>query len=298
VTLRATVPAAGSSLRLEGFCAAGLPAATGSPGTLVIRLRGAEDEHTVALEALAAPDGDARLWFAAAIDIDARPELGAGTWDLYIDSAGAPRRRLASSTGPTVGTTHVYPLALGTHHEVRAYVTVAGNVSLTVRPRRSFAEVHAVWPRDVDASIEGRVVHPTAASGATNAQLILRDRLSEDEIGVPATIEGDRFAVRVELAALSGLHRPDKQVWDLWLRVDGIDEDLHLGSHLDDIKNKKKVITFPAQTSEEGERARRFRVYYTVGNDLAMTSNRIALDSEQPARVPAPTPVADDVLPS
>ena len=56
----------------------------------------------------------------------------------------------------------------------------------------------------------------TGSAGA-GAEMVLRDRLSDDVMSVPVSLAGDEFEVRVDLDPLSGLHRPDKQVWDLWL---------------------------------------------------------------------------------
>jgi hypothetical protein len=300
VVLWATVPTTGSPIRFEGFCTdpPGPPDSPDSPGSgyrLVCRLRDQDEEHAVPLEAMPPRADDTRWWFTASIDVDVDPPLSPGTWDLYVRKHGATEAkppRVAFPTGSPVGTTHVFPLARGAQHDIRPYVTVKGNVSLTVRALKAYAEVDTIWSREDGITMSGRLMNVPRAG--TGAEMVLRDRLSDDVLTIPASLVNDQFEVRVDLDPLSGLHRPDKQVWDLWLRVDGVSDELRLGSHLDDIKDKKKVMTYPAPTSYEGDRKRRIRPYYTVENNVAMTSNRVPLDADAPAPAPAPVVAGED----
>ncbi|WP_204052557.1 hypothetical protein [Microbispora siamensis] len=143
------------------------------------------------------------------------------------------------------------------------------------------AEVEQVWPRDGRVLVMGRIVGAAPAPPpGTTAILTLTNR---DRPGLvlscPATVDGDRFeaAFPVELvvSAVASRRIDGRQVWDLHLTLPGDPEPLRLGRHLDDISDKKKVMTFPAQTGEAPTGAVSVKPYYTVMQNLSLISRPV-----------------------
>ncbi|WP_030609022.1 hypothetical protein [Streptomyces sclerotialus] len=125
------------------------------------------------------------------------------------------------------------------------------------------AEVAEVWPRDGRIRVVGEVVGTASAAGT----LIARVRDAEDaELRLPAEARGTRFEASVPLAGLAAATPAGERVWDLYLVPDGQDDTLRLGRHLDDVHGKKKIFTYPAQTSG----GRRFEPYYTIQDNLSI----------------------------
>lgn len=135
----------------------------------------------------------------------------------------------------------------------------------------SHAEVERVWPRDGRIRITGRL-HPPAptGTGGWNLLLVLRDHESH-RLRYDATLDGDDFdvAVPVDDLALDGLARA---TWDLHLvRGAGENEELlRLGRHLDDIRGKKKIYLFPAQSVLSDEDGTVVTPFYTVQDNLSV----------------------------
>lgn len=135
----------------------------------------------------------------------------------------------------------------------------------------SHAEVDRVWPRDGRIRITGRLHdHTPADAGPWSLLLVLRDHEAH-RLRYDATLDGDDFdvAVPVDDLALDGLARA---VWDLHLtRGAGEEEELlRLGRHLDDIRGKKKIFVFPAQTVTSDEDGTVVRPFYTMNDNLSV----------------------------
>ncbi|MEU6117134.1 hypothetical protein ABZ840_21665 [Streptomyces sp. NPDC047117] len=125
------------------------------------------------------------------------------------------------------------------------------------------AEVAEVWPRDGRVRIIGRVVGAATGAGA----LIARVRGAPDAaLRLSAEGRETRFEVSVPLDGLAAATPEGERVWDLYLVPDGQEEELRLGRHLDDVHGKKKIFTYPAQTSD----GRRFEPYYTIQDNLSI----------------------------
>ncbi|MGI5162460.1 hypothetical protein [Microbispora sp. CA-102843] len=143
------------------------------------------------------------------------------------------------------------------------------------------AEVEQVWARDGRVLVIGRIVDAAPSPPArTTATLTLTNR---DRPGLvlscPATVDDGRFhaAFPVELvvSAVSSRRIDGRQVWDLHLRLPGDPEPLRVGRHLDDIPDKKKIMTFPAQTGEAGTGAVSVKPYYTMMQNLSLISRPV-----------------------
>ncbi|UGS36180.1 glycosyltransferase family 4 protein [Capillimicrobium parvum] len=98
---------------------------------------------------------------------------------------------------------------------------------------------------------------------AEGARIVARRRGGgAAEVVAEATLGGDRFAARVEAAALAG----GDGVWDLWLELAPGARRLRVGRHLDGLRGKKDVVVYPAVPLGAGEA----RPYYTVEDNLSV----------------------------
>ncbi|WP_248965626.1 hypothetical protein [Sphaerisporangium perillae] len=137
------------------------------------------------------------------------------------------------------------------------------------------AEIHQVWPKDGRVRVVGRIVDLDLPTGVAAGSLTLTNRDRPHlVVRCPATLTGRRFeasfAVDLIASASAAAVAGDQEVWDLHLEVPGGHSGLRVGRHLDDIPNKKKVMTFPAQV---GGTARGFvsvKPYYTVEHNLSL----------------------------
>ena len=130
------------------------------------------------------------------------------------------------------------------------------------------AEVTRVRVDDDAALIEGTL---PAGAEPERAFLVARRRGDVMEVYRPAEAEGGRFRARLELAELV-LPGDEEDVWDLRLQVD--DKPLRLGSHDDDVPNKKDAVAFPRRRVVSGAAERAVEPYYTVENNLSIRSSR------------------------
>lgn len=135
----------------------------------------------------------------------------------------------------------------------------------------SHAEVERVWPRDGHIRITGRLHdHTAAGTGTWKLLLVLRGHRAH-RLRYDAATDGDAFDVSVPVddLALDGLARA---TWDLHLtRTAGKDEELlRIGRHLDDIRGKKKIYVFPAQSVTSDEDGTVVRPFYTVHDNLSV----------------------------
>lgn len=132
------------------------------------------------------------------------------------------------------------------------------------------AEIDEVWPRDGRIGLIGRV--HGRDSGTADWQLVLTLRGHERyRLRYGARTDGDAFQVSVPVddLALDGLHRA---TWDLHLATTtgGDEELLRVGRHLDDIRDKKKIYIFPAQSVASDEDATMVRPVYTERDNLSV----------------------------
>ena len=108
-------------------------------------------------------------------------------------------------------------------------------------------------------------VEGTVEADAESAELVAGRRGDEQEVLVPARLEGGRFAVSLDLAELA-LPGGQPDVWDLRLVANA--RAYRLGTHLDGIPNRGEATEFPAV--QVG--GRRLRPYYTAENNVSVRS--------------------------
>ncbi|MGW7355019.1 hypothetical protein [Streptomyces sp. NPDC054784] len=134
------------------------------------------------------------------------------------------------------------------------------------------AEIERVWPRDGRIRLVG-ALHGHAPGGAAESwQLLLVRRDHGDErLRYDAPLDGARFdaSLPVDDLALDG---PPSAVWDLYLSSGPGPGELRLraGRHLDDIRGKKKIMVFPAQSVTTDEYGTVVRPFYTVSDNLSV----------------------------
>jgi glycosyltransferase involved in cell wall biosynthesis len=101
------------------------------------------------------------------------------------------------------------------------------------------------------------------------AYLVARRRGDVMEVFRPVEVAHGRFTARLDLGELV-LPGDQADAWDLRLLLD--DQPLRLGSHLDDIPNKKDAVAYPSRCVGRGGAERQLEPYYTVENNLSVRS--------------------------
>jgi hypothetical protein len=133
------------------------------------------------------------------------------------------------------------------------------------------AEIDKVWPRDGRIRLTGHLHGRDAEGAGTSWQLLLRLRDHTEELRYDVKLDGSGFTAElpVDDLALDGLAAA---TWDLHLASGGAGEEVHLrvGRHLDDIRGKKKIYVFPAQSVTSDEDATVVRPFYTVSDNLSI----------------------------
>ncbi|GLW96520.1 hypothetical protein [Microtetraspora sp. NBRC 16547] len=128
------------------------------------------------------------------------------------------------------------------------------------------AEIEHVWPRDGRIRIVGAVVGMPPAA----ATLALRNRdRSRTVLRCPATVNGRRFDGSFDIEIVTAATTSARDVWDLHPDLPGQAE-LRVGRHLDDTADKKRIMTFPAQSHGFS----RIRPYSTVKRNLSLICER------------------------
>jgi glycosyltransferase involved in cell wall biosynthesis len=200
---------------------------------LVLRAEAGGQEVRVPL----APSADGTA-HEATVDVTGLASVAAGVWGVDASLAGG-----ASLPGPAV--------------------LAAGRDLFRVRVREPLAlEVRALPPHAELArlDLEGDVAVLTGslaeAPGAEPAVVARRRADGEERTGI-ASVEGDRFTARLDLAALT------EGVWDVWLEAG---ERLRVGIHLDDLPGKRDALVYPALRRGALEA----RPYLTVEDNLSV----------------------------
>lgn len=233
---------------------------------LVLRRRDGHEEpeghEEVALPLV--PAGDGRLRAALPSTV-ALPE---GRWDAYVCAADDEPRRLVP------GATDLRSLAARTpsgsrgHVAVRIpYATRQGNLTVRSWLRAPHAEAGDLRLKDAGLTLHGRVY----GTGLTpEAYAELRDRHSAGPTGrVEVTVDQDEFDLSVAYAPLA------PGIWDLWLRPGGeAGPGVRIARLLDDIADKKAVLTYPRTLVRTSHEPLEAGPYFTRDNDLSVSVTR------------------------
>ncbi|MFI9810160.1 glycosyltransferase family 4 protein [Streptomyces sp. NPDC052301] len=230
------------------------------------------DEDRTTLRVPLGRDDRGRVW----APVERTLPLGNAVWDLWVDPANGPRRRLHSDLLDLRGLTTFRPDAQ--QSPVRAllpYETVDGFIALTAREADVHAEVQRVDIYTDSDQIDVAVRMFGPAADVEGFELRHRDRAADagalelswhrDEDGV--------LHARVVCAAVARLHHAEQDLWDLWVRIADRAEPVRVGGWFGDVKDRKKVYVYPVTVFEDTPRGRaRVRPYYTVDNDLSVNA--------------------------
>lgn len=133
---------------------------------------------------------------------------------------------------------------------VRAQGGADGVLTIAVDPLAPHAEVRCTAVRDGVLVLAGTGVDADALPRAR------RRGDGDAEVTGSATVDGDGFEARLELAALDG----KDGVWDLWLG------ERRLGTHLDGVTGRASAAVLPGADVA----GRRVQPYYTVEDNLSV----------------------------
>lgn len=165
------------------------------------------------------------------------------------------------------------------------YTTKHGNLTVRAWLRRPHAEAGALHFGGSAMVLQGRLY---GARLSATACLEARPRGSAaSPVRVPVRLDSEEgssletapeygaegrhpvrgFAAELPLSSLL----PGRRVWDLWLRPSADEEPVRLARILDDVLDKKRVFSYPAQRVESSEGAvHSARPYYTINNNLSV----------------------------
>lgn len=154
------------------------------------------------------------------------------------------------------------------------------------------AELAEVWPRDGHIRLLGQVHRPEAegratagarpgADGAWRLRLVLREGESapraaagELEYDLTRLAPDGHFEASFPVADLVPDGLPLPATWDVYLHPPASGEPgaapLRVGRRLDDIRDKKRIMLFPAQPVSGAAGSALVRPYYTVKENLSV----------------------------
>jgi glycosyltransferase involved in cell wall biosynthesis len=156
------------------------------------------------------------------------------TWEVSVESAAGETTRV---TTPPRALSPPRVVADGDRaFRIRPVRRSGDELSVQVEPIGPHAELEALWVRDGAVTVHGRLVGIPAAGGGS----LLLSRNGEEE-AFPAEVLGERFSAR---APLAGLARDGGGAWLATLAV--ADARLPVGTHLDGVVGKDRVVAFPA----------------------------------------------------
>ena len=118
----------------------------------------------------------------------------------------------------------------------------------------------------------------------TGAELVARRRGDAAEVRWSAAVEEGRFTARIGLADLVPAGA-EAEVWDL--RLQAGERALRLGTHLDDIPDRRAAVAYPIVPVRRGAVARDVEPFYTKDNNLSVRTTAPG------AREVAPLPAGD-----
>ncbi|NGO68176.1 hypothetical protein G5C65_07385 [Streptomyces sp. SB3404] len=246
-----------------------LPSAAASPdhgAGLLLRSRSGDPDgpETVRLP-LAPVAGDPGTLRAA---LPSTVRLAEGRWNVFLALDGAPPRRLLPGVNDLRSLMDRVPHADRTWLGVYIpYATKNGNLSVRSWQRWPHAEAGELRVVDGGLVLRGRLYGAGVAPGA-RLEAWARRHPDGPPVVVEAVAEGTGFTAELPYPPLAA-----HPVWDLWLRPGGSAEPVRVARILDDIADKKRIFTYPAErvrpASGDGPDVT-VTPYYTLSNDLAV----------------------------
>ncbi|NGO13742.1 sulfotransferase [Streptomyces sp. HC44] len=252
------------------------------------RARRALPGHTVRYEELTADPESALKGICAFLGVDFEPEMleygtragdelrdlqkGLGDWKEKIRSGRVQRGR-ELPTGDEIPEPLREISAAWGYLDGRA---AEAGAPAEAGASAAHAEIDKVWTRDGRIRITG-ALHGESAPPDVRWRLLLVPRGDKKRrLIYPATLDGTRFDASFPVSDLArdDVSEPSKpSQWDIHLVTDTDDGEVRLraGRHLDDLKDKKRTLVFPAQRALlDGGHAVLVKPYYTVKDNLSV----------------------------
>ncbi|WKX07939.1 hypothetical protein [Streptomyces sp. NL15-2K] len=229
---------------------------------LVLRRRDSHEEVSLPL----APVAGGRLRAALPSTV-ALPE---GRWDAYACVADREPQRLAPGVTDLRSLAARTPSGARGHVAVRIpYATRQGNLTVRSWLRAPHAEAGELRLQGAELTVLGRV-YGTAL--ARDAYAELRDRYAPDPARrTEVAVDHADFGFSVAYARLA------PGIWDLWLRPGGAaGPQVRVARLLDDIADKKPVLTYPRTRVRTPYGPVEAGPYYTRDNDLSVSVTAMA----------------------
>ena len=234
-------------------------AARGTSGVAHLVLRRREGHEEVGLPLAPAADGRLRAALPSTV---ALPE---GRWDAYVCVAGREPQRLAPGTTDLRSLAARTPSGTRGHVAVRIpYATRQGDLSVRSWLRAPHAEAGDLRVDSAGLTVRGRVY---GTGLAADAYAELRGRHGPDPgRRTEVVVDQADFGLSVVYASL------EPGVWDLWLRPGGeAGPRVRIARLLDDIADKKPVLTYPRVRVQTPGGPVEAGPYYTRDNDLSLS---------------------------
>ena len=137
---------------------------------------------------------------------------------------------------------------------------------------------------DEGMAVTGALVGIQTPSAA--AELVARRRDDGHEARTDVKLDGDRFRGYMPFPSLPWRDPAEAEFWDLYVALDS-GEELRVGRHLDDVKNKRRAFTFELRELQLTAGERRFRPFYDAGNHVFIRTGRPARGRPGHARRPS-----------
>ena len=121
---------------------------------------------------------------------------------------------------------------------------------------------HVALGPDGTLVVEGRLIDPGPAT------LVLRSRLVEEDVGVPAQRDGERFRAEVDARRLVRATLGHEEVWDAFVAVEGLRGEARASCQLD------RHRLFPERRLRRGREERAVHPYVTRDGNLSVRCAR------------------------
>ncbi|MEE1929273.1 hypothetical protein V1J52_13975 [Streptomyces sp. TRM 70351] len=192
--------------------------------------------------------------------------LTEGVWDAHLSTGGGTCGRLLPGTDDLRSLVDRVPRADRTWLGVRIpYTTGRGHLALRSWHRWPHAEAGDLRLAKGVLTLHGRLYGAALARGA---RLEARTPGGGEPVAAgPAREDGDGFAARLPLAGAARDAAGDAQ-WEVWLRPGAAAAPVRVARILDDVKDKRRSLRYPAVPLAGG--ARLVRACYTSANELAV----------------------------
>ncbi|MHC0430516.1 hypothetical protein ACX6XY_10040 [Streptomyces sp. O3] len=248
--------------------AGGLTFDLADPGTtgaahLLLRLRGGDaDDPADEVRLPLTPAGDGRLRAVLPSSVG----LPEGRWDAYAEYGGGVPRRLVPGRSDLRSLVDRVPSGRRGHVAVRIpYATQYGKLTVRAWHRAPHAEAGELLVGDGELTVRGRVFATTLTADAyVEARARTRPALTHR---AEVTRQGPDFTCAVAYRELAGR----RGVWDLWLYPAGAaGPGVRIARLLDDVADKKPVLTYPVTRLDTAHGPVEAGPYYTADNDLSV----------------------------